>query len=54
MAEDDILAAFRAGESLEALQTCTKCGTHCDSCVLELKRLQQSIRTHLRLPGCSE
>ncbi|MBS0346440.1 MAG: molybdopterin-dependent oxidoreductase [Proteobacteria bacterium] len=43
VAEDDILAAFRAGESLDALQTRTKCGTNCGSCVPELKRLRQSV-----------
>ncbi len=43
VAEDDILAAFRAGESLDALQTRTHCGTNCGSCVPELKRLAQSV-----------
>ena len=31
---------FRSGESLDALQARTKCGTNCGSCVPELKRLQ--------------
>ena len=44
VAEDDILAAFRNGESLEALQTRTKCGTNCGSCLPELKRLGQSVK----------
>lgn len=39
VSEDDILAAFRAGESLDQLQGRTKCGTNCGSCVPELKRL---------------
>ena len=39
VAERDIVAAFKAGESLEALQTRTRCGTNCGSCVPELKRL---------------
>ncbi|MDY0012032.1 MAG: molybdopterin-dependent oxidoreductase [Rhodocyclaceae bacterium] len=39
VSEDDISAAFRAGESLEQLQTRTKCGTNCGSCLPELKRL---------------
>jgi assimilatory nitrate reductase catalytic subunit len=39
VSEDDILAAFRAGEGLEQLQARTKCGTNCGSCVPELKRL---------------
>ena len=43
VAEDDILAAFRSGESLEALQARTKCGTNCGSCVPELKRLQHGV-----------
>ena len=43
VAEDDILAAFRGGESLDALQARTKCGTNCGSCVPELKRLKQSV-----------
>ncbi|MCK6373498.1 MAG: molybdopterin-dependent oxidoreductase [Zoogloea sp.] len=43
VAEDDILAAFRAGESLDCLQARTKCGTNCGSCVPELKRLRQSV-----------
>ena len=43
VAEDDILAAFRAGESLDGLQARTKCGTNCGSCVPELKRLRQSV-----------
>ena len=43
VAEDDILAAFRGGETLDALQTRTKCGTNCGSCVPELKRLKQSV-----------
>ncbi|MBT9495741.1 MAG: (2Fe-2S)-binding protein [Zoogloea sp.] len=43
MAEDDILSAFRAGESLDALQARTKCGTNCGSCVPELKRLRHSV-----------
>lgn len=45
VAEDDILAAFRSGESLESLQTRTRCGTNCGSCVPELKRLGQGV-TH--------
>ena len=44
VAEDDILTAFRAGDSLEVLQARTKCGTNCGSCVPELKRLQQSVK----------
>ncbi|MBP8134214.1 MAG: (2Fe-2S)-binding protein, partial [Zoogloea sp.] len=43
VAEDDILSAFRAGESLDALQARTKCGTNCGSCVPELKRLRHSV-----------
>ncbi len=43
VAEDDILNAFRAGESLDSLQVRTKCGTNCGSCVPELKRLQNSV-----------
>jgi assimilatory nitrate reductase catalytic subunit len=43
VAEDDILAAFRAGESLDSLQARTRCGTNCGSCVPELKRLRQRI-----------
>jgi assimilatory nitrate reductase catalytic subunit len=43
VAEDDILAAFRGGETLDALQTRTKCGTNCGSCVPELKRLQHGV-----------
>ncbi|MBR0565170.1 molybdopterin-dependent oxidoreductase [Azoarcus sp. L1K30] len=42
VSEDDILAAFRGGESLDALQARTRCGTNCGSCVPELKRLSQS------------
>ena len=45
VAEDDIVAAFRAGESLEALQARTRCGTNCGSCVPELKRLRQGVAT---------
>ena len=33
----------RSGESLDALQTRTHCGTNCGSCVPELKRLAQSV-----------
>ncbi len=44
VAEDDILAAFRNGDSLEVLQARTKCGTNCGSCVPELKRLAQSVK----------
>ena len=44
VAEDDILAAFRNGDSLELLQARTKCGTNCGSCVPELKRLAQSVK----------
>ncbi|KAB2969024.1 nitrate reductase [Zoogloea sp.] len=42
VAEEDIAAAFRGGETLEALQARTRCGTNCGSCVPELKRLAQS------------
>jgi assimilatory nitrate reductase catalytic subunit len=44
VAEDDILAAFRNGDSLESLQARTRCGTNCGSCVPELKRLAQSVK----------
>ncbi len=39
VSEDDIVAAFRAGESLDQLQARTRCGTNCGSCLPELKRL---------------
>lgn len=42
VAEEDIAAAFRNGETLDALQARTRCGTNCGSCVPELKRLAQS------------
>ena len=45
VSEDDILAAFRAGESLDALQARTRCGTNCGSCVPELKRMQNATPT---------
>jgi len=44
VAEDDILAAFLNGDSLESLQARTRCGTNCGSCVPELKRLAQSVK----------
>jgi len=43
VAEDEIVAAFQAGESLDDLQARTRCGTNCGSCVPELKRLRQSV-----------
>ncbi|GAA5168027.1 molybdopterin-dependent oxidoreductase [Viridibacterium curvum] len=42
VSENEICGAFKAGESLEQLQTRTKCGTNCGSCVPELKRLAAS------------
>ena len=39
VSEDEIMAALKGGESLEALQARTKCGTNCGSCVPELKRM---------------
>ncbi len=44
VAEDTILGAFRAGESLELLQSRTRCGTNCGSCLPELKRLQSAAK----------
>jgi len=44
VAEDDILEAFKAGETLDSLQSRTRCGTNCGSCVPELKRLQHDTR----------
>lgn len=43
VAEDDIVAAFHRGETLEALQARTRCGTNCGSCVPELRRMEQSV-----------
>ncbi|MCX9156967.1 molybdopterin-dependent oxidoreductase [Niveibacterium sp. 24ML] len=45
VAERDIVAAFKAGETLESLQARTKCGTNCGSCVPELKRLSGGEHT---------
>ncbi|NTV12045.1 MAG: nitrate reductase, partial [Zoogloea sp.] len=45
VAEDDILKAFHAGESLDALQARTRCGTNCGSCLPELKRLAASVKS---------
>jgi assimilatory nitrate reductase catalytic subunit len=42
VAEADIVAALRAGESLADLQARTRCGTNCGSCMPELKRLTQA------------
>ena len=39
VSEDEILTALKGGESLDALQTRTKCGTNCGSCIPELKRM---------------
>ncbi|TVT75155.1 MAG: molybdopterin-dependent oxidoreductase [Denitromonas halophila] len=39
VSEEAIVTAFHAGESLEQLQTRTRCGTNCGSCLPELKRL---------------
>jgi assimilatory nitrate reductase catalytic subunit len=39
VSEDEINAAFAAGESFDALQARTRCGTNCGSCVPEIKRL---------------
>jgi len=43
VAESDIVAAFKAGENLEALQARTRCGTNCGSCLPELKRLAAGV-----------
>ena len=45
VSEDTIVAAFCAGESLDALQARTRCGTNCGSCVPELKRMQHATPT---------
>lgn len=44
VAEEDIATAFRNGETLDALQARTRCGTNCGSCVPELKRLAQASK----------
>ncbi|HMY48206.1 MAG TPA: molybdopterin-dependent oxidoreductase [Rhodocyclaceae bacterium] len=41
VSEEDIVAAFKNGDTLDALQARTRCGTNCGSCLPELKRLQQ-------------
>jgi len=43
VAERDIVAAFKSGESLDALQARTRCGTNCGSCLPELKRLAATV-----------
>jgi assimilatory nitrate reductase catalytic subunit len=45
VSEDDILAAFRGGDSLDQLQARTRCGTNCGSCLPELKRLAAASAT---------
>jgi assimilatory nitrate reductase catalytic subunit len=40
VAEAEIVADYRAGCDLAALQEKRKCGTSCGSCLPELKRLQ--------------
>ena len=45
VAEEEIVAAFNAGESLDALQARTKCGTNCGSCLPELKRMVAGAAT---------
>ena len=43
VAEDAIVQAIRAGQSLEDLRLELKCGTACGSCVPQLKRM---LREH--------
>ncbi len=43
VSENEILAALRAGEPLEAVRERTGCGSNCGSCVPELKRLAAGV-----------